>query len=81
MSVFRVILVRIFPHSDWIRRDNLTICQNVAREERLQLNKEKNDGFSLLSEGDLGLLQHPRWITLYIQDAAQSAPSWILQQS
>ena len=24
-----------------LRSDNLTICQNVAREERLQFNKEK----------------------------------------
>ena len=29
MSVFRVFLVRIFPHSDWIRRDTQSECEKM----------------------------------------------------
>ena len=31
VSVFRVILVRIFPHSDWIRRDTLRIQSECGK--------------------------------------------------
>ena len=43
VSVFGVILVHIFPHSDWIRRDTVHLSPISPYSVRMRENKDQNN--------------------------------------
>ena len=45
MSIFGVILVRIFPHSDWIRRDTEYLPYSVRMRENVDQNNSEYGHF------------------------------------
>ena len=45
VSVFRIILVRVFPHSDWMRRDTLYLSYSVTMPENTDQNNSEYGHF------------------------------------
>ena len=59
VSVFRDFLVRIFPHSDWIRRDTEYLPYSVRLRENMEQKNSKYGHFSPSVSNKL-----PIWISL-----------------
>ena len=61
MSVFGVALVRIFPHSDWIRRDREYISVSIQMQENTDQNNSEY-GHALRSVSERFLNQSLEWL-------------------